>query len=93
MPALASSGDAVVVDVLEVIGRARADLGAELRAADIGELTDMEANAEPGAPRGLADEARLVDGEGVLVDVGVDELRELVLRDLLHERRCRARRT
>ena len=49
------------VDVLEVIGRARADLRAELRAADVGELADVQAHAEPGALRRLADDARLVD--------------------------------
>ncbi len=78
-------GDPGLPHVLEVIGGSRAELGAELGAADVGELADVHAHLEPRAPRRFADRAPLVDPERIRVDVGIDEAREALGRDLRHE--------
>ena len=72
-------------DVLDVVDGRGAERGRELGAADVGELPDVQPDAEACGSRGLADDARLVDRERVRVDVGVDEAREPVARDLGHE--------
>src|SRR4029077_1082036 len=70
----------------EVVRALRAELRGELHTPDVGELPDVEANAEPRVAGGLAETSSVGGLKRVLVDVRVDEARELARRDLANER-------